>query len=74
MDPNLTESAVWKHFHSRMMAIDELRKRGAKAGKDFFIGGKSPTTENDLKVLLVKDLPISLSLFVRSIRQLAWLY
>ena len=56
MDSNLTEGAVRKRNLSRMMAIEELRRRGARPGKDFFISGKNPTPENELKDLLVKDL------------------
>ena len=56
MDSNLTEDSVRKRSFSRLMAINELRKRGAKPGKDFFINGRNPTPEKDLKDLLVKDL------------------
>ena len=56
MDSNLTEHDVRKRNFSRMMAIEELRHRGARLGRDFFISGKNPTPENELKDLLVKDL------------------
>ena len=56
MDSNLTERDVRKRNFSRMMTIDELRHRGARPGRDFFINGKNPTPENELKDLLVKDL------------------
>ena len=59
MNKNLTEAAVKKRDYSRLEAIDELKARGAKAEKDFRIGGKNPSTEAAVKKLLIADIKSS---------------